>query len=77
MTGLRVVTAQRALAPLSTRRARLALGAGGQGRTTNGIDESPLTRHADSMRFGAAGGWEQEVLRWWTAFTPRLNLTKT
>ena len=29
-------------------------------RTTNGIDESPLTRNADSMRFGA-GGWEQEV----------------
>ena len=52
------MTVQRALAQSG------ALGwrpdTGCKGRTTNGIDESPLTRNADSMRFGA-GGWEQEV----------------
>ena len=57
MTGLGV-TIQRALVPLSIRRARLVLGAGSgwseeERRATNGIDESPFTRIADSMNVGA------------------------
>ena len=54
------MTVQRALAQSGALGWRPGTGGRGQGRTTNGIDESPLTRNADSMRFGA-GGWEQEV----------------